>query len=312
MDCDIKSLKVAGKGGLVLIMHASEMADGNALAEGDRQAGHRASSAPVDMVGMLYYDFNAQAGTSRSRTIGDEPRLDCCARSTACSPATCRTSTRPCRLAYDDADRPEARPGDQAHHHHQRRRPAAERTSSILHADEGRQDHLHDRRRGDARRAEDHEDDAASPRRPAARLTTTSPTRRPCPPIYIKETRLVSQSFVYEKRFQPRLQSASGPDRQAAGTLPPLHGFVRTTLKQSPLVEMPHRGAADAATSDFPILASLAVRPGQGGGVHLATPAPRRRRGSAGTATGPARTCTRSSGSRSIDWALRGGRDAAS
>ena len=29
VDCEIKSLKVQGKGGLVLIMHASEMADGN-------------------------------------------------------------------------------------------------------------------------------------------------------------------------------------------------------------------------------------------------------------------------------------------
>src|SRR6202023_3054901 len=29
VDCDIKSLKVEGKGGLVLIMHACEMADGN-------------------------------------------------------------------------------------------------------------------------------------------------------------------------------------------------------------------------------------------------------------------------------------------
>src|SRR4029453_5882698 len=29
VDCDIRSLKIQGKGGLVLIMHASEMADGN-------------------------------------------------------------------------------------------------------------------------------------------------------------------------------------------------------------------------------------------------------------------------------------------
>src|SRR5262245_18693983 len=31
VDCDIKSIKVAGKGGLVLVMHASEADNGNAL-----------------------------------------------------------------------------------------------------------------------------------------------------------------------------------------------------------------------------------------------------------------------------------------
>jgi len=30
VDCDIKSLKVAGKGGLVLIFHSSEIAEGTA------------------------------------------------------------------------------------------------------------------------------------------------------------------------------------------------------------------------------------------------------------------------------------------
>ncbi|MFL5339351.1 MAG: VWA domain-containing protein, partial [Gemmataceae bacterium] len=57
VDCDIKSLKVAGKGGLVMIMHASEMDQGNAL---QKQIAKLAIDklAPVDMVGMIYYDFN--------------------------------------------------------------------------------------------------------------------------------------------------------------------------------------------------------------------------------------------------------------
>ena len=29
VDCEVKAKKAAGKGGLVLVMHASEMADGN-------------------------------------------------------------------------------------------------------------------------------------------------------------------------------------------------------------------------------------------------------------------------------------------
>ena len=82
-----------------------------------------------------------------------------------------------------------------------------------------------------------------------------NPPPRAIPAIYIKETRLVSQSFVYEKRFVPKLQIASGPTDKLSGPLPPLFGFVRTTLKQNPLVEM---GIEGPPTLDqrFPILAS--------------------------------------------------------
>ena len=56
VDCDIKSLQAAGKGGLVLIMHASEMADGNKWQkEIAKLAIDRLS--PIDMVGVLYYGF---------------------------------------------------------------------------------------------------------------------------------------------------------------------------------------------------------------------------------------------------------------
>jgi hypothetical protein len=82
-----------------------------------------------------------------------------------------------------------------------------------------------------------------------------NPPPRAIPAIYIRETRLVSQSFLYEQRFQPQLRIASGPADKLSGTLPPLYGFVRTTLKQSPLVEM---GIEGPLTLDqrFPILAS--------------------------------------------------------
>jgi hypothetical protein len=51
------------------------------------------------------------------------------------------------------------------------------------------------------------------------------------------------------------LQSATGPADKLSGTLPALFGFVRTTLKQSPLVEM---GIEGPSTLDqrFPILAN--------------------------------------------------------
>jgi hypothetical protein len=81
-----------------------------------------------------------------------------------------------------------------------------------------------------------------------------NPNPKAIPAIYIQETRLVSQSFLFESRFTPRLQAATGPADKLSGTLPALHGFVRTSLKQSPLVEM---GIEGPSTLDqrFPILA---------------------------------------------------------
>src|SRR5262249_9742471 len=76
---------------------------------------------------------------------------------------------------------------------------------------------------------------------------------RALPAIYVKETRLVSQSFVYEKAFQPRLVFKGGPTEKLPDTLNSLHGFVRTTPKQSPLVEIPILGPP-APDFDFPVL----------------------------------------------------------
>jgi hypothetical protein len=79
----------------------------------------------------------------------------------------------------------------------------------------------------------------------------TSPKMLPA--VYIKETRLVSQSFLYERRFQPQVVFRSGPAEGLQET-PPLHGFVRTTPKQSALVEVPIESPA-FAEQKFPILA---------------------------------------------------------
>ena len=55
------------------------------------------------------------------------------------------------------------------------------------------------------------EDGRRSPRRRAAAYYKVK-NPNPLPAIYIKETRLVSQSFVYEKKFQPQAASCrSGP-----------------------------------------------------------------------------------------------------
>src|SRR5260370_24923670 len=64
----------------------------------------------------------------------------------------------------------------------------------------------------------------------------TNPAQLPA--IYIKETRLVSQAFLYEKKFPPNLLFRAGPTEKLPDP-PPLYVFVRTTAKQNPLVEIP-------------------------------------------------------------------------
>src|SRR5262249_29187675 len=56
VDSDIKSLKVQGKGGLVLIMHASEMADGNFWQKKIAKLAIE-RLGPADEVGVIDFGF---------------------------------------------------------------------------------------------------------------------------------------------------------------------------------------------------------------------------------------------------------------
>ena len=63
VDCDIKSMKVQGKGGLVLIMHGTEMAQGNMW---EKKIGQLALKklSPVDMIGVVYWDWSGGAANN--------------------------------------------------------------------------------------------------------------------------------------------------------------------------------------------------------------------------------------------------------
>src|SRR5262249_23275066 len=90
-DCEIKSIKVMGKGGLVMIMHASEMADGNRWQKDIAKLAIK-KLGPVDEVGLLYFDWGSmkwhvplQPIGGRAQTImrlvdtlmpGDMPEFD--------------------------------------------------------------------------------------------------------------------------------------------------------------------------------------------------------------------------------------------
>jgi hypothetical protein len=65
----------------------------------------------------------------------------------------------------------------------------------------------------------------------------TDPSQLPA--IYIKETRVINQSFVYERQFTPQFTAERGdPLREWSKTFPSLHGYVRTQAKDSQLVQI--------------------------------------------------------------------------
>src|SRR5205814_6448480 len=74
------------------------------------------------------------------------------------------------------------------------------------------------------------------------------------PAIYIKETRLVSQSFVHQEPFQPLLVRA-GPTAGLPDRVPRLGGFVRTTPKSSHVKVEVLMNTPQLAGQTFPLLA---------------------------------------------------------
>ena len=89
---------------------------------------------------------------------------------------------------------------------------------------------------------------------PSTNPSTKNPKNLPA--IYIKESRLVSQSFVQESKqgFAPAFSPRPGPTAGLPRKLDPLYGFVRTTPKPEVLVEMPIM-TPEFKGQDFPLLA---------------------------------------------------------
>jgi uncharacterized membrane protein len=251
VDCDIKSLKIQGKGGLVLIMHASEMENGNRWQKEIAKLAIKKLSV-MDMMGMIYYDYTGgghkwhipfqEVGGKRETMLrlvekmspGDMPDVD---------PAL--------QKAYEAL----TKPGNDLS------------TKHIIFISDG--DHW---TAGNAILsklkankitcttvcitshgvAEEQKMNAVARATGGRFYNVKSP--KALPSIYIKETRIVSQSFVYEKRFQPRLLFKSGPTEKMPDALNALYGYVRTTPKASPLVQMPIL-APPSGDQEFPILA---------------------------------------------------------
>ncbi|MCS6977151.1 MAG: VWA domain-containing protein [Gemmatales bacterium] len=236
LDTSIKTLKVQVKGGLVLIMHASEMAQGNYWQkEIARLAVNKLS--PQDEVGILYYGYPGghiwhvelqPIGLNRSKILrkitemapGDMPEFD-----------------TPFRMAHKALTDPLKGLG--ARH--------------IILISDGDHGLLQDRRFLDVLRRDRVTVTTVgiTTHGPAAQQALAAisqpvggrhyPVNDPAelPAIYIKETRVINQSFIYDHQFEPKFTAErADPLREWTKPLPPLHGYVRTQPKESQLVQV--------------------------------------------------------------------------
>ncbi|MFM7150291.1 MAG: VWA domain-containing protein, partial [Gemmataceae bacterium] len=252
VDCDIRSLKVDAKGGLVLIMHASEMAKGNywqkriAKLAIDRLG-------PQDEVGVIHYDFAckwhipmSEVGPNRGKmlgqidlmTPGDMPDFDPAlqmALDALADPAKKFASKH--IIIISDGDPVQGNKalipkimGEKitiatvgvATHGAPEDRKLTEMASPIGNSNRRRY------------------------------YKVTDP--RQLPAIYIKESRLVSQAFVARTPFDAQVVLRGGPTAGLPDRLP-LGGFVRTTPKANPLVERLIMTPV-FSEQEFPILAA--------------------------------------------------------
>lgn len=259
VDCEVKAMKAAGKGGLVLIMHASEMADGNKWQkEIAKLAVQRLG--PIDMVGVADYGglttVNWQipfqdVGEDKSRLFakidrmapGDMPDFDPFLTASADTLADPKygLTVKHCIL-ISDGDPQYAAAGQAA--------VAKMAANGVTCTTVGVATHGGAEKSRMKQIAEGTKDGAG---RPGNFYDVSNPKMLPA--IYIKESRRISQSFIYDKAFQPQLRLRGGPSDGLPGELPRLHGFVRTTVKANPLVEMQIEGP-QVFDQKFPVLAS--------------------------------------------------------
>lgn len=253
VDCEIKAMKAAGRGGLVLVMHASEMAKGNDWQMRIAKLAIERLSAN-DMVGVVYYDGNVRwqipfqvVGEDKGRLYalvdrmvpGDMPDFDPFLKASydTLSDPQHGLAVKHCIVISD---------GDPSLGAIGRTALGNMKTDGITCTTVGVATHspAEDGKLGEI---------ADSAARGGRYYNVKNP--EDLPQIYMRESRRVSQSFMYTQRFNPKLVLRSGPTDKLDPPLPDLHGFVRTTLKPSPLVEMLVEGPR-TFDQKFPILAT--------------------------------------------------------
>lgn len=252
VDCDIKSMQIEGKGGLVLIMHGCEMADGNRW---EREIAKLAIKklSPMDMVGVIHWgDFTTAKWHLDFQQIGNSNNKESMLRKVEkmvtgdmmdVNPALQKAFVALSDPKHELATRHVIFISDGDHWNADPALLRKMRSNKITCTTVCITTH-----------------GITEVQKMSSMATATGgrfynvKSPKALPSIYVKESRLVSQSFIFDKRFFPTLHYKSGPTDKLPDKLPPLFGMVRTTLKQSPLVEMPIEGPPTGELR-FPVLA---------------------------------------------------------
>lgn len=241
VNMELKSMKIDGKSGLVLIMHASEIPEGNAW---QRKIAKLALEklSEMDMVGQIHFDHGFQGGKQGHRwhipfqpIAGNRARL--------------------LRLvdSMEPGDMPDVDPAFVLAHKELTRPDYGLATKHIILISDG--DHWKaSRQMLDKLRSAgitcttvcitSHGQAEIDNMKAVAQVTKGRwyhvQDAKELPAIYVRETRLVSQSFVHQdnKGFGSNVTSREGPTEGIANRPPLLYGFVRTTPKESSLVKV--------------------------------------------------------------------------
>jgi hypothetical protein len=235
VDMEIKSMKVTGKGALVMIMHASEIAEGNYWQKVVAQEALKTLS-PLDMAGMLHWQGTESwlftlREISNSRDImlraidrmtpGDMPDFDPSLRMAANALSNTDAASRLVIIISDGDPTP---PTTQAIN---QLIQAKVQVTTVLTAAHG----------NDIQGLRTMQDLAQ--RTKGRFYNVTNP--RALPRIYQKETRLISRPLIFE-RGQPwaiTVASSTEPIQGLPSSYPGISGLVLTSLKESELVAAP-------------------------------------------------------------------------
>ena len=260
VDCALRSRKIQAKGGLAMIMHASEMAEGNFW---QKEIAKLAISklSPIDEVGLLYYTYGLAAGGNNGhiwhvplQEVGDDKnRANILSALGSMQPGDMPQFDPSMKMALDSLT--------------EEKRGIA--TKHVILISDGDHGLLTDKTILDKYKKArvtmttigitTH---GAAAQAALAELSKATGGRhyavddpKKLPSIYVKETRILNQSYLYEKGFQPRMTSEVGdPFREWTKAFPTLFGFVRTSRKESNLVQVLMQ-APLAGEDDNPIYA---------------------------------------------------------
>jgi uncharacterized membrane protein len=258
VDCDIKALKAAGRGGLVLIMHASEMADGN---KWQKVIANMAIDrlAATDMVGVLYYNGTTKWHVPFQEVGNDRGRLK--AMVDTMTPGDMMDFDPFLKAAYDTLSDEKyglgvkhtilISDGDPQLNAVGRKALADMKAGNVSCTTIGVATHS----AAEDSKMQDIADSAAIPRGETRGVYRSVKRGDELPAIYMRESRRVSQSFLYTQQFKPKLILRNGATDKLDDPLPDLFGFVRTTLKPNALAEMNIEGPK-TFDQRFPILAT--------------------------------------------------------